>query len=257
MQTPIQWSATGIRLLSYNILDGGKGRLDRIIEVIRGQAPDVVALLEACDRSYAETLAAKLDMPFVFGEANNRKHHIAWLSRLPISRSTNHRAVGLAKTLLEIEVLTGSTRVPLFATHLGSRWDIPQPADEVPVILSLLKHVAGTPHALVGDFNDLRPGDPVGESREGARIQQRVAEKAPRRAIGLLLEAGYVDCYRVLHPGVPGYTYPTDCPWLRLDYVFASPELAPHLLACDVVDGAVAASASDHLPVSAEFHLTE
>jgi endonuclease/exonuclease/phosphatase family metal-dependent hydrolase len=41
--------------------------------------------------------------------------------------------------------------------------------------------------------------------------------------------------------------------WLRLDYVFASPELAPALESAGVVADGLAASASDHLPVWAAF----
>lgn len=54
-----------------------------------------------------------------------------------------------------------------------------------------------------------------GEARPGAE----------RRAIRLLVDAGYVDCYRALHPEEAGYTYPSDAPWLRLDYIFSSPLL--------------------------------
>ena len=51
----------------------------------------------------------------------------------------------------------------------------------------------------------------------------------------------------------PGYTYPADAPWLRLDYAFASPDLAPRLAACDVVANDLAARASDHLPLVVEL----
>ncbi|HEY6406758.1 MAG TPA: hypothetical protein VIY29_04730 [Ktedonobacteraceae bacterium] len=36
-----------LRILSYNILNGGQERLPRIANVIRGSQPDAVALLEA------------------------------------------------------------------------------------------------------------------------------------------------------------------------------------------------------------------
>jgi exonuclease III len=101
---------------------------------------------------------------------------------------------------------------------------------------------------LAGDFNAIHPDDPIGELPEGV-MQGYIA----RRPIQVLLDAGYVDCYRMLNPETPGYTYSSFHPWLRLDYLFASPTLAGRLSACDVVTGAGAQHASDHLPVWAEF----
>src|SRR5437870_2903366 len=106
-----------LRLLSYNILMGGEDRLQHIVHVIEQQQPDAVALLEANERTNAETLARQLKMNLVFGTANN-EFHVAWLSRLPIVRTENHRLAQLAKTLLEIEVQWEGIHITLFATHL-------------------------------------------------------------------------------------------------------------------------------------------
>src|SRR5690348_5697452 len=105
--------------LSYNILEGGTGRLSRIAALIRKQHPDVVALLEANRYANVLSLAQDLGMECAFGQANSA-FHIAWLSRLPIQQQTNHRFPSLAKTLLEIVVPWEGTTLHLFATHLGS-----------------------------------------------------------------------------------------------------------------------------------------
>lgn len=244
-----------LRVLSYNIWEGGGGRLDAIGAMIRSQDPDVVALLEANDRRNAEMLSSLLGMHLVFGEAGTGPYHVAWLSRLPVSRSVNHRDPGLAKTLLEIEVVVAGQSVILLAAHLGSRSDRQQPEGEVPILMNVLQRAAGTPHALVGDLNALREGDPVGQPPDGKQPWGGAAAGASRPALRPLLTAGYVDCYRVLHPRAPGYTYPAHHPWLRLDYVFASPELAHGLHTCEVVGGNVARQASDHFPVRAAFRL--
>lgn len=241
-----------MKVLSYNIREGGDGRLPNIAGIIRRQQPDAVALLEANSRTNAESLARELGMQLAFGEANCA-YHVAWLSRPPIRRWENHRHAALAKTLLEIEVAWEGAPLRLFATHLASRHEPPEPVDEIPVILGLLGPLAAQPHLLAGDFNALRPGDPVGEPPPGVMKRGEARESAPRPALGHLVEAGYVDCYRARHPRAPGYTYPSDTPWLRLDYVFASPPLAARLAACDVVTGAAAAQASDHFPLRAAF----
>lgn len=189
-----------LRILSYNIREGGGDRLDRLCEVMRQQDADAIALLEAASRRNAEWLAQALGMELVYGEANNQQGDIAWLSRLPISRARNQRHPALAKTLVEIEVLADDAPVTLFATHLASRWDAVIPEAEVPIILERLREAGDRLHALVGDFNALRPGDPVGEP-PGAEIRRGDAvDGAPRRTIQQILGAGYVDCYRSRQP---------------------------------------------------------
>jgi exodeoxyribonuclease III len=242
-----------LRVLSYNIREGGDDRLAGIADVIRQQQPDVVALLEATSRAHVLTLAQDLRMQLAFGEANNSVH-VAWLSRLPIQRTQNHCLAALAKTLLEIEVVWEGAPLRLFATHLASRWDGRQPVDEVPAILDVLRPLPGQPHLLVGDLNALRPGDPVGIPPRGVEKRGDALPGVERRAIRLILDAGYVDCYRSLHPETPGYTYPSDAPWLRLDYILASPQMAARVWGSDIVMGEEAERASDHFPIWAEFH---
>lgn len=242
-----------LRVLSYNLQEGGGDRLESITDVIRQQRPHAVALLEANSQAGALALAHDLGMELVFGEANS-EYHVAWLSRLPVRRRENHRLAVLAKTLLEIEVVWAGDPLRLFATHLASRHDPHTPAEEIPAILDVIRHATGRSHLLVGDLNSLGPGDPVGCPPCGEEKRGDALQGASRPALRLILEAGYVDCYRTLHPHVPGYTYPSTAPWLRLDYVFASPQMAARLRACDIAMGEEAERASDHLPIWAEFH---
>lgn len=241
-----------LRVMSYNILLGGQDRLAGIARTIRGVGPDVVALIEANVRAHAEALAGELGMELAFGKANS-DFHIAWLSRLPIRSTHNHRRPIFTKTLLEIVVEQESgDEVALFATHLsaGAGEAEPRRVQEVEAILDVLRGVAGRPHLLVGDFNAMPPGESPGQPPEGEVGDVRGEALVP------LLSAGYVDCYRALHPwnhAAPGYTYTTDHPWLRLDYIFASPKMAPRLRACGIVTGADAATCSDHFPIWAEF----
>jgi exonuclease III len=136
---------------------------------------------------------------------------------------------------------------------LASRHEPPVPAEEIAIIVDLLAPLAEQPLVLVGDFNALHPSDPVGGPPAGIVKRGEAVTGAPRRAIQQLLDAGYVDCFRTLHAQDPGYTYPSDYPWLRLDYVFASPLLASQLSVCDLVVGPKARGASDHLPIYALF----
>jgi endonuclease/exonuclease/phosphatase family metal-dependent hydrolase len=79
---------------------------------------------------------------------------------------------------------------------------------------------------------------------------------APRASIGLLLAAGYIDCFRLQHPQDQGFTCPAATPAGRIDYLFANSSLAARLSACRVIEGTDEVSgkdASDHLPVVADF----
>lgn len=244
-----------LRVLSYNIREGGNDRLVSIAGLIRQQRPDAVALLEANSRAGVMNLARNLGMEPVLGEANN-ECHVAWLSRLPIQRSENHRLAVLAKTLLEIEVAWLDGPLRLFATHLASRHDPQSPAEEMTSILNMLPRATGWPHLLVGDLNALHPDDSVGSPPRDEEKRGDAVEGASRHTVQLILEAGYADCYRALHPHEPGYTYPSIAPWLRLDYIFASSRMAANLRACDIVMGKEAERASDHFAIWAEFHRT-
>ena len=77
-----------------------------------------------------------------------------------------------------------------------------------------------------------------------------------RGTIRLLRNAGYVDSFRRVNEESEGFTCPCSAPAGRIDYIFASPELAPRLLSCRVIteaEGVSGEQASDHLPVLAEF----
>jgi exodeoxyribonuclease III len=241
-----------LKLMSWNIQEGGDGRLDAIAALIRAHKPDCVALLEVDSLRNAEALASELRMALTYGDANCPSA-VAWLTAEPPVKAENHRLPQLAKTLLEIELEWDGTPLRLFATHLGSRWDIQQPADEVVTILRVLGQGGGDRHVLVGDLNALRPGDHVGTPPPGETRRGDAVDGAPRLAIRRILDAGYIDSFRHLHPRRRGFTYPSQALWLRLDYIFASPGLAPYVHRCDLIDTHLARRASDHLPVVASF----
>lgn len=101
-------------------------------------------------------------------------------------------------------------------------------------------------------FTEVLPRLPYTDRFLNANVQRWTMEH--------LLKAGYVDCYRELHPEDEGYTCATWMPAARIDYALADPELAPRLLACDVI-GAESipdpdvATASDHLPLRTDLRL--
>jgi exonuclease III len=65
-----------------------------------------------------------------------------------------------------------------------------------------------------------------------------------------MLDAGYVDGYRTLHPDDKGYTFPTWDPHVRLDYVFRAEGLSRPTAECEVITEPkeLIKAASDHCP---------
>ena len=208
--------------------------------MLRDLDADVVALQEANERAAAERLAAALGMEIVYGEANS-EFAVAWLSRLPIARAANHRLPVLDKTLLEIEV----EGLRLATTHLSAGRlpeDEPHRVEETRAILA---KVGATADLLAGDFNAVHPSDEIGVPPPEEQVPDGYVS---RRPVELVLQGGFADCFRELHPDARGWTYATGHLWARFDFVFASPRVACER--CAIVDDA--AGASDHLPVVAD-----
>jgi exonuclease III len=75
-------------------------------------------------------------------------------------------------------------------------------------------------------------------------------------ALKRVLDNGYVDAYRHLHPTEHGWSLPSWQPNTRLDYAFLSPTLLPHLHHCDLIRTPESVTrASDHLPMQVELNL--
>ena len=89
--------------------------------------------------------------------------------------------------------------------------------DEIVSILEVLEQRGGDCHLLAGDLNALRPGDPIGTPPSGEIRRGGAADGAAGLTIRRILDAGYVDCFRQIHQGRPGFTYPAEA---------ASPALA-------------------------------
>ena len=75
-----------------------------------------------------------------------------------------------------------------------------------------------------------------------------------RETIQLMLDEGYVDAWRRLHPNDLGYTFPTWDPHVRLDYVFVSERYVDRIAVCEVVGTPpeLIKDASDHAPILVE-----
>lgn len=253
-----------MRILSYNILDGGGDRVERLAQVIEGQQPDVVALVEADDPGVVERLAGRLHMDFVHAPGNS--HASALLSRFPITESVNHAPMhpALEKSLLEASVRgPDGADLTLGVVHLHAR---AYEADEVirerelAVVLDVFAphRDAGRPHVLCGDFNANAPYQRIDLAR--CKEKTRLAWHAnggdlPRRVVQRLLDAGYLDSLYAFdrHAGETATTFTTQEPGQRVDYVFTYAIDPARIRRAWVVADPPAVDASDHFPVALEL----
>lgn len=247
-----------LRLLSYNIRLGGIGREQALAETIVAAAPDLVVFQEATRPEVIERIAEATKFPYW---AARRNHSIGFLSRQQVDYHEWHYPAGARHSFLEIVPAGSNARV--FGLHLSARfskWDEQRRTREIRALLNGIKRHQEGFHVLVGDFNTLAPGEALNIDRMPAWIRALIwisGRKLQRETIQLMLDAGYHDGYRMLHPEVQGYTFPTWDPHVRLDYVFVPRAFANRLASCDVLcePKERIQAASDHCPLVAELAL--
>src|SRR5579872_7202297 len=160
-----------MRILSYNILDGGDGRIELLARVIEHQGPDVVSLVEADDPGVVEQLADRMKMDFIHAPGNTKAS--ALLSRFPIRQTINHAPLHtqLSKSLLEATVVDGGgAEWTLGVLHLyahATEQDEAIREREIEEVLKIFQPYrdARRRHLLMGDFNANAPYQQIDPSR--------------------------------------------------------------------------------------------
>lgn len=264
-----------MRLVSYNILDGGEGRADPLGEVIHAARPDVIALIEADDEAVIARLANRFKMDVITGRG--QRHAVALLTRWPITESINHAALvdGFEACLLEVTVEPpNAPPLPIGVLHLHSHAtdaDEQIRAGQLDVVLkAFARHRAsGTLHLLCGDFNANAPTQQIDlslahpttrrEAQSNIDLKAHVTDVGvPRRAIARLLQEGYLDTFRAHDARRADTTgsFTTQHPQQRVDYVFAhGHDVAPRIVDAWIEQDRLAKYASDHFPVGVEIRL--
>jgi len=245
-----------LRLLSYNIRYGGRGREQHLAAVIRSMAPDVVILQEA---TVPDVVARVADATGMAQYGARRGHSLGFLAREQVVHAAWHRPRISRHAFLEVvPASAGAWRI--FGVHLSAvhaAWTERRRVLELRALLrGIAEHQHG-PHALVGDFNTLAPGELLDVTRLPARLRALVWLSGGRvrwRTIQTVLDADYADAFRNLHPDLVGNTFPTWDPHVRLDYLFVPSRCVTSVASCAVVTNhGELPQASDHFPLIAEL----
>ena len=245
-----------LRLLSYNIRYGGTGRETALGDVIRRVSPDLVVFQEATRPAVIERLAQSTGMA-QWGA--RRGESLGFMSRRPVTRAEWHKPRVSRHAFLEI--VPEGTAWRVFGVHLSAvhaAWTEQRRVYELRALLAAIAREQPGPHAFVGDFNTLAPGELLDVRKLPHRLRALVWLSGGRirwRTIQTVLDAGYVDAFRRHHPDLVGNTFPTRDPHARLDYLFLPAACIDLARSCDVVTCPPAPQASDHYPLLAELNV--
>jgi len=244
-----------LTLMTYNIKNGGGGRLDAIARVIAGASPDIVAVQELRGEP-------------ALGSLTGLRPHIArsWRGQ-PVGLLTARRLRVLASGSVPrpfhhaaawVRVATEAGPLTVVSAHLFPYWGRIRRTEA----RWLADFVKNQDAVLLGDFNSLDPFTDHSVQlatlslRYRRRHLHRVGARVDTRAMALLARRGLVDVFRRCGAG-QAWTVPTtrgggaEFIELRLDYMLATPPVAGRFTGCRVVTGGEAESASDHYPLVA------
>ncbi len=250
-----------MKIATFNINNVVR-RLPNLLEWLRAAAPDVVCLqeLKVTDASFPEA---------AIGDAG---YHAVWRGQ----RSWNGVAI-LARKRKPVVVRDELPGDPMDAQsrYLEAAVDgvliaciylpngNPQPGPKFDYKLAWFDrliahgaelHAAGVPAVLAGDYNVVPTDQDIYATKSWAN--DALLQPASRAAFRRLLDQGWTDAIRTLHPSEPMYTF-----WhymrnrwernagLRIDHLLLSPPVASRLVQAGVdhhVRGQV--DASDHAP---------
>lgn len=252
---------TFLSVATYNLEFGGREQIEAIHTVLAHMNADIMGLTEADDAEVVATLADRLDYHHVWAEGSGDRH-IALLSRYPVLDWRIYNRSPLTQAVLQVTVELGNGRpLTLYTAHFLPYLLLPFELHRwraVGALIKLIRQQQPGPHLIIGDLNAIGPGDRVLQHLNPLRMQRTMRWQLGlvfKLALPRLLRAGYVDCFRHLHPRENGFTwYTRQHRTTRYDYILADGEMIGRLRTCRVVDDHDAISqASDHFPLLAEF----
>ena len=250
-------------IATYNLEFGGREQVEAIQAVLAHMDADIVGLTEADDAAVVAKLAERLHYHHVWAEGSGDRH-IALLSRCPILDWRIYNRQPLTQAVLQTTVQGPNGRLTFYTVHFLPYLLLPFELHRwlaVGKLIKLVRQQRPGPHLIIGDLNAIGPGDRVLQHLNPVRMQRTMRWQLGvvfRLAIPRLLRAGYVDCFRRLHPHDDGFTwYTREHRTTRYDYILADEEMIGRLRSCRVVDEIEAVSqASDHFPLLAEFDMS-
>ncbi|GGN61100.1 hypothetical protein GCM10010112_17880 [Actinoplanes lobatus] len=256
-----------MRVLTWNIKNGGGDRLPSIITVIDQARPDVVTLQE---------------LQGFHRYGGRRLRELATALDMTAHLAPSVRAQPVAVLVREPLRIVRRARISWRLHHAAAVVVVPTPVGPLTVVSVHLNPFSpyrrmrearwlaaryATPNGLTliaGDMNGL---DPAGDHTTALatlpglyRKRHLTSDGRPdTRALAAFREEGFTDLWHTAGVG-DGHTVPTACAGhefapVRLDYLLAGPPLAARAQHLRVIRDDLTANASDHYPLQADFDL--
>lgn len=250
--------------MSYNILDGGETRIPEIIKVIQNESPDYLTINEANsfakdDFKILKQIAKQTNLPyFELALSGEYDYHVAVLSKYKLKNV--HKIQPLMRACIVSTIETELGEISIASLHLT-----PYTEDlRHPEIDSILNYQKQFPNRiLMGDMNSLSEHDTYNLEMIKGFNKEKIKKfttdgKLRFDAIHKILSTGYIDVARTLGKNtevtVPSLSAEGIHPHARLDYVFVSNPLAPHIKNYNVIKNELSHYASDHYPIVVELN---
>jgi exodeoxyribonuclease-3 len=245
----MQTSNQHLRIVTWNIQQGGDMRREPLTAHLREWQPDICVLMEYGNTDASRWIRNRLEDDGLTHqvEAIDVKRYFEYglliAARWPLT-PLDCSLEGLLPQRWRLLQVAGPLPFTLGSVHVTGRSE--RPGNKYQALQSLAALAQSWPYGaglLMGDFNcGLPPLDeemPYFNQREQAFMQQMSA-------------AGWTDALRHLHPQQRSYSW-----WrklegqrsgLRTDHAWLNPALLPHLARCDLVGGIGTADTwpSDH-----------
>lgn len=256
-----------MKLMTYNILNGGEAGLDLVINTINAQKPDFLTINEANTftknhSGILKNFAKDINLPYYdIALSGEYDYHVAIFSKYPFKEV--HKLQPLARACL---ITTIDTEVGLLS--VGSLHLTPYTEDlrhpEIDLILNFQKKFKK--RILMGDMNSLARHDRYNPDIIKGFNDQQIKKfttdgKLRFDAIDKILSCGYYDIglqqkknsiYTAPTSTVSPHEYKAHSN-MRLDYIFVSELLLPNIKGYEVIKNEITEKASDHYPVIAEL----
>ncbi len=252
--------STPIVIASWNV-NSINARLQHVLTWLEQRRPDVLLLQELKGTDFPAAIFEHAGYQSV-AVTQKAYNGVAILSRHPVQAVTSTLPGDEADSHSRyLEVMIDGIRIVNIYLPNGNptgtgKFDYKLSwMDRLLVSMSAWKN-GSTPTLVGGDFNVI-PED-IDCHKPASWIRDALFQPEPRARYRALLELGYVDAFRSLHPNEPGqFTY-----WdyfrqafehnrgIRIDHFLLSPDLATRLQSCEIDKGPRSLpKPSDHTPI--------
>lgn len=248
--------------MTYNILNGGKGRLELILQAIKQEAPDYLTINEAnafANNKILQQISKDIALPYsAIALSGEYDYHVAVFSKYPFKEM--HTLQPLMRACLVALLDTELGLLSIASLHLTPySEDLRHP--EIDRIINFQKNYEN--RILMGDMNSLSKHDTynpemIKQFNKSQRKKFTTHGQFRFDAIEKILSVGYYDTALPLGKNKE-YTVPTvinkdpSHAKMRLDYIFVSQPLLSHVTDHAVIKSDVTNKASDHYPVAVEL----